>query len=428
MKEKGGILGNLLRWLSNISIAVEGIGILLDMLFIRIIAFTVLVFVIIVSELVSVRQKQSLTSRRASKLKHWEKYYANVKQELLEEELSEVERREKQQEEVDLLQEKAEITDKYCKQENDRIKENSKRRHTYVIAFAILFVLNMRPMYAQAKEWINNMFQNKPEQGTIAAVKSEDGEIIPQGDEAAYGLDKEEEQNLQENYDESEDQVSSSIILHGMTFYLDDPTLEWIPTPEMEAAVFYVDQDDIDIQMIVKQHMRDILDKNLQDTYNGCLSPVEEQMAAEASRQETIFDDSRDRVKHYAAENNYAEWRRELRHSADLDAIMGNRYKLWDAGKCNGTIALLIANNCQDYALEYQKQGKSGYTILSYYIESIKWSELALSYEGTDKEKIFNYIKARYWDIATCQAIPEGYRNIARAIYLEMGEYEDYIK
>lgn len=53
---------------------------------------------------------------------------------------------------------------------------------------------------------------------------------------------------------------------------------------------------------------------------------------------------------------------------------------------------------------------------------------MELSYEGTDKEEVFEYIKARYWDIATCSAIPEEYRNNAEAIYREMGKYEDYIK
>lgn len=213
-----------------------------------------------------------------------------------------------------------------------------------------------------------------------------------------------------------------------MSFYIDDPTLEMIPTPEMIEAVFYVNEGDMNIQAIVKQHIQDLLDKKLKDTYNGCLSPAEERLADEASKLETAFDDSRKMVKYYAAENNYAKWREMLRHSTDLDEIIEKRLRLWKSQKRNGTIALLLANNYQDYALEYQNQNKSGYTILSYYMETIIWSELELGYEGTDKEEVFKYIKARYWDIATCQAISEEYRNNAEAIYRAMGKYEDYIK
>ena len=427
MKKEGGILDNLYKWLSGIVTVGEGIGVFLDNPYIRIAAFIVLVFAIVISWIVKGHKINYLTSQKARKLNNWDERYADIKQKLLENELSDIERRDMQQEESRLWQEKNEINKKLYKQEAAIIQENQKRIRVYGAAIAILLIVNMLgPIYAHAKEWIGNL-QNEVGQGTEGAGECEGRESVPVEDEVADNLNG-EEKDIQEDYDEPEDIGSGATIVYGMTFYLDAPTLEWIPTPEMETAVFYVDQDNKNIQAIVRQHIEDILGQKLQDTYNGYLSQAEECLADDASQMEGDFDDSREMVKHYAAENNYEEWRKNLKHSADLDDIIEKRNKLWESGKRNGTIALLLANNFQDYALEYQNQGKSGYTILSYYIESIIWSELALSYEGTDKTKIFNYIKARYWDMATCQAIPEEYRNNAKAIYLEMGEYEDYIK
>lgn len=137
-------------------------------------------------------------------------------------------------------------------------------------------------------------------------------------------------------YDELEGAGNSEFIIEGMTFYLDDPTLERVPTPEMVEAVFYANEDSLDISETVKQHMKSLLNENLKDAYNGCISAAEEVLACEASDQEEKFDDKRVSVKQFAAENNYVEWRKNLMHSTYLDNIIEKRLKLWESEKRNG--------------------------------------------------------------------------------------------
>lgn len=367
-----------------------------------------------------------LKEQEERNLARWSKRYANIKREMANTELLEDERSELLNEEADILNKIAEAKDKYFKMGHEIRRKNRIGRWISTAILLLLTLLNIPSFYAYAKERIET--RNKDVVQGAEGDAEHDGEESPQGGTTLAENQKTEgETGISEN-DESGGPENSEFIIDGMTFYLDDPTLEWVPTPEMVAAVFYVNEDSLNIAAIVKQHMEELLNKNLKDTYNGYLSSAEESLADEASKQETDFDEKRDFVKKYAAENNYAKWRENLTHSTDLDNIIEKRLKLWESQKRNGTIASLIANNYQDYALEYQRQNRSGHTILSYYIETIIWSELALSYEGTDKEAVFKYIKGRYWDIVTCKAIPEEYRNNAYIIYLEMGQYEDYIK
>lgn len=115
-------------------------------------------------------------------------------------------------------------------------------------------------------------------------------------------------------------------------------------------------------------------------------------------------------------------------HSSELEDIIQKRLALWESGRRNSNIAFLLANNYQTYALEFQNQGGNPNTKLYYYLEAIAWSEKALSYEWANSKTIFNYIKARYKDIADLQDIPESTREAAQAIYDAMGEYSDYVK
>lgn len=428
MKKEGGILSNVYIWVSVIVTVGDFIGRCSNNRYICIGAWVVLVCLSIESLVKKYRNMQCLREKRVRKLKHLDKRITNIKKEMLNKDISEIERVKMQEEEVNLLDEKEEAKDEYYKEKVAIIQESKKRLYTYGIAFLILLVIYVFPLiYTNVKE-MASMGQGEFEQGVNGGMDNEDVETVQKEDTLADGSEGKDEADIQKEYDESEDSGSIGSIVYGMSFYLDDPTLVWIPTPEMIEAVFYVNEDPGNIQAIVKQHVQNLLNKNLKDTYNGCLSSAEERLADDAAKQETNFDNSREMVKHYAAESNYAKWREKLRHSTDLDDIIEKRLRLWKSQKRNGTLASLLANNYQDYALEYQNQYKSGYTILSYYMETIIWSELELSYEGTDKEEVFNYIKARYWDIVTCQAIPEEYRNNAEAIYREMGKYEDYIK
>lgn len=426
MKKKGGVLNNVYLAMSVIGTAVEVVGKIIDNMKLCIGVGIVLVGLVIGSLVISYYKLQYLREQKESKLKRLDKRLADTKKAMLDKALSADMRDELQNEEAEYLSQRAETEDQYYVKKTEVRKRNKERLCTCGIAFAIIITANMHSISTYAKEYID-MIKNELTQAADGTV-DHDEEGSQTDDITVSSSEEEDEKDIQERPNESEDAESIGSMVQGMSFYLDNPTLEWIPTPEMEAAIFYVPMNHPDIQNIVKLHVDQLLKTNLEDTYNDCLSSAEERLASDASKLETDFDNSRKLAKQYAAENNPTKWKEALRHSTDLDEIIDNRLELWKSNKRNGTLASLIANNYQDYALEYQNQKKSGYTILSYYIKTIIWAESELCYEDTNKKETFEYLKARYWDIATCQAIPEQYRDNAEAIYLEMGDYEDYMK
>lgn len=218
---------------------------------------------------------------------------------------------------------------------------------------------------------------------------------------------------------------SNDEIIEGMSFYLENPDIiKDIPLEE-ERVIFYITQDE-DINAKIKNHVQQLLDADKVDTFSNNLSLEEAADVNDASCRETEFDIAKEAAKTYAKNNNYIMWKNSLMSSSKLDEILELRLSVWNSDKCGEEIASLIANNYQDYALEYQNQGKNGYTILYYYMQTIKWSEYALSYESRQERKHFYYIKGRYFDIMNCLSIPKEYRDSAELIYNAMGEYEDY--
>ena len=191
---------------------------------------------------------------------------------------------------------------------------------------------------------------------------------------------------------------------------------------------FYIRDEDFDHRKTVQEHMRCIMRQDNEDTFTYAASISEQRSSAVASMKEELFRDSIKNVKHYAAEGNSIKWRETLMHSSELEDIIEMRLALWNSNRRNSDIAFLLANNYQEYALEYQHQERSADTVLYYYVESIIWSERALSYEQADKGKIFKYIKGRYKDIADYAYAPDSIRKVALAIYNSMGKYSDYIK
>lgn len=228
--------------------------------------------------------------------------------------------------------------------------------------------------------------------------------------------------------DTESDAETEKVIIEGMTFYLDDPNAEaHLLSEDISKALFKHYYED-DINEDVKDYMQLLIDENRKDTFSNNLTSTEKDEINQASAKEAVFDKSCIEAKKYAAEGDYENWKSSLMHSAELDAIIESRISVWNDGKRDGEIAALIANDYQCYALEYQNQNKSGDIILFYYVQSINWSINAIVYEDANEREQFEYIKTRYLDIASCQAIPENYRMDALGIYNAMGEYEDYIK
>lgn len=424
MEKEGGIAKKVYIRLTGLIFIFDIVSLLVGSADIRNMAIVGLILITVVA--LGIKCVQLIVLRRQNNdRKRWlNKRQRRVKRALLDVTLTAEEHKYLQEDECFLLDEEERLEEWYEEGKSKLIKKSVEMLVTSLIV--VILILIIEPVYTYAKELVNVIFNGS----------GENSEDSTDQDETKYDIEENEEDdfkgedagNAMEYVEAPVHPIGNEAIIAGMTFYLDDFTLAWIPTPEMEAAVFYVDHDSLDINGIVTSHVEYCLNLNLEDTYNGHTTPKEESLAMGASAREDTFDDSREKVKEYAAENKYEEWKDELMHSSYLDDIISDRLEIWDAGKQNSTMASLLANNYQDYALEYQNQGGDGYTILSYYMESIIWSERALSYEDADKKEIFKYIKGRYWDIVTCFDIPEKYRNEAEAIYMEMGKYEDYIE
>lgn len=424
MKKEGGIAKKVYRLLTGIIFIGDFVGLLVGNVIIRNIAIAGLILITIVALAVKYVQLIYLNQCNDHRKRGINKRRREVRRALQDVAPAGEEHNYLQKKEWSLQDEKDSLEEWYEEEKSKLIKKSVE---TFVTSLIVLIlILCIEPIYTQAKELINVIFNGSDEKSEVSADQDETNYDTKEDDEDDFK--GEDAGDVMEYVEEPVHPKRNEVIIAGMTFYLDDFTLKWIPTPEMEATVFYVEPDSLDINSTVTSHVEYYLNLNLEDTYNGQITPEEESLAMGASAREDIFDDSRKKVKEYAAENKYEEWRDEMMHSSYLDDIISDRLKIWNEGKENGTMASLLANNYQDYALEYQNQGGNGYTILSYYMESIIWSERALSYEDAVKKEIFNYIKARYWDIVTCQDIPEKYRNEADAIYQEMGEYEDYIE
>ena len=101
-----------------------------------------------------------------------------------------------------------------------------------------------------------------------------------------------------------------------------------------------------------------------------------------------------------------------------LDEVIDGRKELLESHP-NPTLAWLLANNMQTYALNYLHQTYNGESILYFYMQSIKYAEKSLEFEMDSKMKFnrIEYIQSRYKDIADCETIDLDIRDRAREIY-----------
>lgn len=224
--------------------------------------------------------------------------------------------------------------------------------------------------------------------------------------------------------------ASEQTIQFNMHFYLDDLNeIKDIEYEDDKKYFFTGERNDIKFTENVKKHLEHILSLDYPDTYNGCLTIIEENYISKAAEKEEDFDKSIEAVQRYAAEQNYFMWKEFLKHSSDFNnEVIVPRLKLVEAGKCNAVIAFLIANDYQLLADEHKRQGGNYNTVLYYYIKSIIWTEKALSYCSEKKEQYFSYLKSRYRDIKDTEIFCEKcyeYWNFAKKVYDAM-EIENY--
>lgn len=119
--------------------------------------------------------------------------------------------------------------------------------------------------------------------------------------------------------------------------------------------------------------------------------------------------------------------------STDLDECIEGRTKLnsieVNGNRGNPKLWWRLANDYQNYALEYENQTTNDEAILYYYAMSIYCCMEALQYDfdgvtGVDYETIYNYMQMRYRDIARNESLVEsGYKMRAKEILSELDDY-----
>lgn len=269
-------------------------------------------------------------------------------------------------------------------------------------------------MIAYAKEGIVYVFdqlkQEEPDRDIGETMLSEE-DSAPQAAETTAP-----EQSSTDNVlpTEAETKAIAEDIEWSQNFILADPAAVHTISERLEGEVFYPDGVEVESWFSQKFIYSDDTGSEEEDTSKadphsdipapGYLSELEE----------TFLKDS-DRAKRAGSE---AEWRRLAPRSEILDLIIDGREKIAEASPTS-SIYWLLANDHQRYALEYQIQNGDGRTILYYYCKSIQSIYRAMRYIKNDeskKQKMYQYLKARYQDIADQAKIGSSYREKAQTI------------
>lgn len=120
-------------------------------------------------------------------------------------------------------------------------------------------------------------------------------------------------------------------------------------------------------------------------------------------------------------EEGFSNEGRKLLSSDLLDEIIDGREDLMDSYP-NGTLAWLLANHNQTYALNYLNQTNSKKSILYFYMKSISCAQRSLEFEmdSKNKKERIEYIQFRYKDIAECEILDNEVRIRAYEILMAM--------
>lgn len=104
-----------------------------------------------------------------------------------------------------------------------------------------------------------------------------------------------------------------------------------------------------------------------------------------------------------------------------LDEVIEGREELMEAYP-NGTLAWLLSNHYQTYALNYLNQTNDARSTLYFYMKAIYNAQKSLEFEmdGKSKKERIEYIQFRYKDIAECELFDDEVRLRAYEILMAM--------
>lgn len=297
------------------------------------------------------------------------------------------------------------------KKYNKRMCEIRRKYGNSLVKFLVAFVVILMFSYS-----------------TVQPFFAEQLKKIVEGSQEEKKIEESESKSETEEQIDIDENIEKGKIIADKTFHLDEPEIMMVLESNEINAVFHKGCIDIDKAQCIQTHFQNLISMNRRDNFKKNLSTMEDKAIERASKNECLFEASIIMVKEYAKQDDYTKWDETLMHSAKLDEIIEDRKDVWNSGKRNAELAWLIANDHQTYALEYQHQTMNESAILYHYMQSIIWAEYAIEYEDAEKEILFDYIKSRYNDIATCMLISKEYRDDAQIICEAMGVYQDYIE
>lgn len=192
-----------------------------------------------------------------------------------------------------------------------------------------------------------------------------------------------------------------------ISFILEDPDIVWELSSGLRQYVFYVTLDGMaDNGEKVSDHLQVISDSD-RVSNAGKRTEIENGVIDRASRLEEEFLKDIKAARQYRVNGNDLKWRDTIPSSATLDDIIETRSDFWSEDilrdKCDGELCFLLANDFQQYALEFAGQGGKISTVVYCYAWSILWTERAMSYSDITEENeklYYDYLRARYKDIS----------------------------
>ena len=159
---------------------------------------------------------------------------------------------------------------------------------------------------------------------------------------------------------------------------------------------------------------KDILDEAIKSDINTWLNSCKDNNSLN-----TVVTSSNKNTEDLSdIESNFTNEDGVLLSSNVLDDVIDGRKELY--ALCpNRTLAWLLANHMQTYALNYLYQTKNEKSVLYFYLKSIEYVQESLEFNMSPeiKHKQIQYLQARYKDIGDCVYIEEDIRLKAYEIY-----------
>lgn len=255
--------------------------------------------------------------------------------------------------------------------------------------------------------------------------------VILNSEDKRMDVEEREDDSISSSQTALEDEVEESHRNTSWRFVLDDKSREFEIEHERLCKVFFSDN----AQNLSMEYMFEEIENELKIHKDGVdYRIIKDEIGNGFStylKMQENFEKEIDDAAEYETET---EWMENAPHSASLDEYINGREQLNKInieGKSGCYILWwYLANDYQNYALEYEHQTNNSQAILYYYVNSIYCCMMALQYINDENvyNDVYHYMVKRYHDI--CQdSLPINpiYKKRAKAIYKKLLENDKLI-